>query len=64
MECFFEEKKSRRPYRFSCQGLANDGPPAKSGPMPVFVKKVLLECSHTFVFILSLAALFCHSRVG
>lgn len=32
-------------------GLANYGARAKSGPLPVFVNKVLLEHSHTHLFI-------------
>lgn len=60
---FWINTKSRRPHWFSCQGLANYGPLAKSGPMLIFVNKALLEHSHTFVFILSLAALFYHGRV-
>lgn len=36
---------------------------AKSGPLPISVNKVLLEHRHSFVYILSTAALILQSRV-
>lgn len=38
------------------QRSANYGPWTKSDPLPVFVNRILLEHSHTFVYVLSIAA--------
>lgn len=53
-----EKAKLEKPALWLARlGVGNYNPPAKSGPLPVFANKVLLEHSHTRnVYIFAMAA--------